>query len=337
MSTPSRSRSRIPDSLQAIFLTSNRGEEVNDAPPENFASRVFGTWFSKRVGTKIIEGPVKTISARVNEAAAESPQTFLDNLLKSRGYSTTVYETIKCAYYNKPTSLQLASYDLHLMTVAKSGNAEKLKCMLGAGLSPNPSNSFGESLLHMVCRRGWVDVLHYLVNEHHIDLQIADDHGRHPLHDCCWASEPNFQIAKVLLERDRHLFYMADVRGSLPLCYVPKTHWAAWVEFLDSVKDVFWPVDASGKTDLPPLALQAPNSRPLPAPKHACTPELAKMVACGRMKPYEAIFLQLEEQKGTNDSDTIGTDDDDDNDDFTDSDDDSYSSSFDSSDSSANF
>ena len=313
MSTP---RSRIPEALQAIFLTSNRGGEVDEVPPDKVANRSFRTWFSQRggKGTEEILPSTEELT-KVSEEALASPQVFLDSLLESRGYNTTAHQTIKSAYYNRPTRLQLASYDRHLIDVAKSGNTEKLKTMIGAGLSPNPSNSFGESLLHMVCRRGWADVLAYLVNELRVDLQIADDHGRHPLHDCCWAAEPNFQIAKVLLECDPHLFYMADLRGSLPLSYVPKIHWAAWVAFLDAVKDTFWPLEANGKTDPPPLVLQAPDSRPMPDPENDCSPELAKMVASGRMKPYEVILLQLEEQNGCCDDVDETTDDDSDFDD----------------------
>jgi hypothetical protein len=37
--------SRIPVSLQAVFLASNRGQEVNKPPPGNMASRVFSSVF----------------------------------------------------------------------------------------------------------------------------------------------------------------------------------------------------------------------------------------------------------------------------------------------------
>ena len=33
--------SRIPVALQGVFLASNRGNEMNDAPPDNVASKVF--------------------------------------------------------------------------------------------------------------------------------------------------------------------------------------------------------------------------------------------------------------------------------------------------------
>lgn len=94
---------------------------------------------------------------------------------------------------------------------------------------------------------------------------------------------------------------MADIRGSLPLSYVHKKHWAAWVQFLDEDKDVFWPTYADRETG-PPLVLLKPNSRPMPDPEHKCSLEMAKMVASGKMKAYDLKLLQLAEQKADSDS-----------------------------------
>ena len=134
---------------------------------------------------------------------------------------------------------------------------------------------------------------------------------------------------------------MADVRGSLPLSYVHKKHWAAWVQFLDAEKDRYWPKNANGMTQPPPLALEPSNSRPMLDPENACSLELAKMVASGRMKPYEVILLQLSEQKNNNNNnnnrssivDNATEADSDSEDDYTDSEDDYTDSSCDSLDS----
>ena len=37
----SRKQTRIPSTLQAVFLTSNRGKTVSQAPPDKVASKVF--------------------------------------------------------------------------------------------------------------------------------------------------------------------------------------------------------------------------------------------------------------------------------------------------------
>lgn len=50
MNTPPSSRqSRIPFTLQAVFLASNRGNEVHKPPPERVASKVFfRNWLFQR-------------------------------------------------------------------------------------------------------------------------------------------------------------------------------------------------------------------------------------------------------------------------------------------------
>jgi hypothetical protein len=94
---------------------------------------------------------------------------------------------------------------------------------------------------------------------------------------------------------------MADVRGSLPLSYVHKKHWVAWIQFLDEEKEVFWPRYADCTTG-PPLALLEPNSRPMPDPEHMCSLEMAKMIASGKMKAHELKLLHLAERKADCDS-----------------------------------
>ena len=180
-------KSRIPSALQAVFLTSNRGAEVNVVPPDRVAARMFRTWFSTNDGSKkeVQLAPLAASNVAVVSEPTVDPQHFFETMMMSRGYMVTSYPSIRSAYYNRPTLLQQASYDLFLVEVAKSGKTEKLKDMINAGLSTNPSNNFGESLLHMICRRGWAEVLTFLVHELHVDVQIADDHGRTPMHDAC--------------------------------------------------------------------------------------------------------------------------------------------------------
>lgn len=46
---PTRSRARIPSTLQAVFLAANRGNNVNKPPPEKVASKTFfRNWFFQR-------------------------------------------------------------------------------------------------------------------------------------------------------------------------------------------------------------------------------------------------------------------------------------------------
>jgi ankyrin repeat protein len=217
-------------------------------------------------------------------------------MIRSRGYSTRRFKTLQTAYYNKPTPLQQASYDVHLIEVVKAGDTEHFGSILKSGISPNPCNSYGESILHMICRRGDAPMLKVLLDNGCV-IQVADDYGRTPLHDACWAARPCFEVVELLLERDVRLFHMTDCRGAVPLSYVRKDHWSDWIQFLESKKDFYWKardLTIEGEQAAPPLTLQGANTRTLPDPRDSLTCELAAMVASGKMLPEEAEFLKYD-------------------------------------------
>jgi ankyrin repeat protein len=256
--------------------------------------------------------------------------------MKQRGYSTKRYSTLKTAYHNKPTALQKASYDLHLIGIIKASESEDLNEILKAGISPNPCNTYGESLVHMVCRRGDYKLLQVFI-QNGCDIQVADDYGRTPLHDACWAAEPAFDTVTMLLEQDSTLLQMTDCRGFLPLSYVRKDHWPAWVQYFDTKKDLYFPnllstvLEQSMHSTVSTVCEfvdQSPDTRPLQDPTHALPLDLANMVASGAIKPEEAMYLRNQrmakhESEGDDDSDDDDSDDDDDSEYDSDDDDNS--------------
>ena len=257
-----------------------------------------------------------------------SPQAYLDAMIRKRGYLTRRYKTLKTGYYNKPSELQKASYHIHLIGLARSEDAEGFQAVMQAGISPNPCNQHGESLIHTICRKGSHNLLKIML-ESGSSVQVSDDYGRTPLHDACWASKPSFEIVKMILQRDIRLLHMTDARDAVPLSYVHKEDWKAWIEFLDSCKDEFWPkrnVAVDGEEEDPPLALMEPNSRPVPDPPNALPPSMAAMVACGKMSPKEAALLQ-EESESEDDDDESSSDEEGDSDDESGSE---YDSEYDS-------
>ena len=249
---------------------------------------------------------------------------YFDSVLKSRGYSFNAYKALQSAYYNKPTELQKASYGPKLIEAIRSNNTAALQDFMEAGLSPNACNNYGESIVHMVCRLGRVDCLQVLMR-YGCDLQVADDYGRTPAHDACWAAEINFDLVDILLENDRRLMSLEDARGALPLTYLKDEQWTDWTKYIMSRKDRFWPdrdVVRLGVESDPPLTTEEPNSRPVPNPKETISPELAKMVADGRMSAIEASLIKEEGDLTTQDS--FSLDNEEDEDDFDSEDDSSY-------------
>lgn len=303
-----------------------------------------------------MQKPLKDRRPKTMTRTSLSPQAYFDAMLERRGYSTARHPALATAYHNRPTALQLASYDVYLIDLLhRADAAPKLARILAAGVSANPCNAHGESLAHRIGRLGRPDLLQVLL-DHGSDVSVADDCGRTPLHDCCWAAaataasanatidhpqnhepttsssittHPWFATAALLLQADPHLLHMADIRGCGPLSYVRRrADWPAWIRFLDSVKNVYWPprnntkiipsasttTAASSATTatvsssllslscttaaalfvVPPLVREAAHARPCHDPAHALTPALARMVVSGRIRPDEAVYLKYD-------------------------------------------
>jgi len=227
-------------------------------------------------------------------------------MLYARGYSTARHNTLQSAYFNNPTPLQKASFRSHLIALVHSGNAGALRAHLACGLSPNPANSFGESLVHKVCRVGRSRLLQVLLDNSHSQggvyedgdlVRVADENGRTPLHEACAAN--SLECFELLCEQDLRMLYMADRHNCLPLQFVPKSAWPEWIQFLEAKKDEYWPAGqrhkfggGAGQEEPPPLfTLQAPHSRPLKDPPNALPCDVATQVASGELKPEMAVIV----------------------------------------------
>jgi len=108
-----------------------------------------------------------------------------------------------------------------------------------AGTTMNACNRFGESLLHLACRKGSFGVVELMVGPScDCSLLVRDDYGRTVLHDACWTVNPPWDLIKLILKKAPVLWRVSDVRGHLALQYVPKTAWPQWWAFLSKNKDL---------------------------------------------------------------------------------------------------
>jgi len=216
-----------------------------------------------------------------------SPHAYLQKLLVSRGYSTKLYCSLAGGYYCRPTPLQFASYGNRIVNAVRTSNTKLFSALLSAGLSRNPCNKFGESILHMVCRRSNYDLLKVLLDSGST-VQVSDDFGRTPLHDACWTVKPCFKSVNMLMERDVRLLHIVDRRGSPPLEYVQKENWGEWIQFFEMKKEVFWPrrnVTEESEECPPQLVNVPPHSRPVPDPENCATLDDAAMFSNGKKEP----------------------------------------------------
>ena len=164
-------------------------------------------------------------------------------------------------FFTKPTEEQIAAYDAQKITAVRNGDIVTLRSLLEAGQNLSCCNKFGESLIHMACRRGHIDVVRFLLQDAKVSLTVRDDYGRTPFHDCCWRPSPSYDLMELLLrEGDPRLLLLKDVRGHTPFDY-SGAQWAGWNEFLESRKDLLLSrlaeVTPTSNSDEPPAAPSA--------------------------------------------------------------------------------
>ncbi|OEU09643.1 hypothetical protein FRACYDRAFT_164056, partial [Fragilariopsis cylindrus CCMP1102] len=127
-------------------------------------------------------------------------------------------------------------------------------------------NKFGESLMHLACRRGRTDMVQFLIEELNATdndtttnedtnngtslaattrararqvLSIRDDYNKTPFHDACWTTTPNFALIDLLLKYVPEQLLMKDVRNKTPFDYVQQRDYAAWLRFIWERKSLF--------------------------------------------------------------------------------------------------
>jgi hypothetical protein len=78
------------------------------------------------------------------------------------------------------------------------------------------------------------------------------------------------------------------------LSYVHKSQYGEWMQFVDTHKDVYWPIVANPSATISQSLLvhQPPHTRPILDPVNALSLELATMVANGRLEPHEATLIK---------------------------------------------
>jgi hypothetical protein len=250
-------RYRILHALQAVFLTSNRGGEVNEPPKEAFqvfrrsltfqrsSSQAKKSSFqsirrsnnnnNRLTGNRseskniICENSPCVTSDRSKEkppvakarrsSSNESPEQFLEILMNLRGYFTKQHESLRTAYFNRSSALQKASYHAFLVNIVEENDAKALLSIMECGISPNPCNNHRESLMQVACR----------LSKHEC-LKVMIESG-------AWSARLYFATVGALLKEYPSLLLMTDARGSPPLVYVRKDQWGVWLDFLYPNRD----------------------------------------------------------------------------------------------------
>ena len=131
-------------------------------------------------------------------------------------------------YFVKVTEM----YDQEVVNAIRSNDVDALKRLHSNGTNLQCGNRFGETLIHLACRRSHRDLISFLINEAGVSLHVRDDFGRTPMHDCCWRAEPDLELFDMLLDKAPELLMLSDKRGHTPLDYSRREHWDILVPFL---------------------------------------------------------------------------------------------------------
>lgn len=169
-----------------------------------------------------------------------SPQDYLVSILESKGVAVRISSSLAMeGFFADPTEEETNAYTHDVLTAIRTRDIEKLREFHESGRPLKCSNTFGESLLHLACRRGFVDVASFLVQDAGVTVQVRDDYGRTPLHDACWTCEPNFELLELIMTACPSLLFISDKRGNTPLEYTRPEQWQAYNEFLNERQDLF--------------------------------------------------------------------------------------------------
>lgn len=163
-----------------------------------------------------------------------SPNVFLLDLLEALyGSKFEVKPAFQLnKYFTEITEERMAAYDVAAVTATRTNNLADLKQLYTDGKRMDCCNRFGESLLHMACRRGFVDIGIFLLSDADLTVRITDDCGRNPFHDICWNPKIEVKLALEILTRDPTLLLIGDKRGHTPFDYARRQDWRTWRDIL---------------------------------------------------------------------------------------------------------
>ena len=164
------------------------------------------------------------------------PDTFVRRTVQAYlGYEPKILAGLSLpspGFFPPITNDDLAAYDTDLVSAVRENRMDEIRSYHEQGRKLSCCNRFGESLIHMACRRGYAEAVAYLLEEATVSVRIRDDCGRTPLHDACWHRDTQYEIVDTIIRTDPALLFVSDKRGHTPFAYARREHWSVWRQFL---------------------------------------------------------------------------------------------------------
>mmetsp|Transcript_7493 Transcript_7493/g.14175 ORF Transcript_7493/g.14175 Transcript_7493/m.14175 type:complete len:996 (+) Transcript_7493:202-3189(+) len=179
-----------------------------------------------------------------NSKPSGKPIDIIKEALASRGLPSEVKPCLEIDenfFYKYPPE-SLTGYSQEAVNAIRANDVNALRKLSDGGTNLQCANRFGESLIHLACRRSNRDVIAYLITDGGVSLRVRDDYGRTPVHDACWRAEVDLELIDMLLDKEPKLWMLSDKRGHTPLDYARREHWDALIPFLRERAEKFCPV-----------------------------------------------------------------------------------------------
>jgi Ankyrin repeats (3 copies) len=167
-------------------------------------------------------------SERVDQ---QTPDECLRVILQGVSASTFKSETWE-GYFTAITSERLSAYRLQVSQAIRADALWILKELHSQGMPLDGCNAHGESMIHLACRLGRLEIVKFLVHDANVSIRVCDDAGRTPLHDACWTNKPNFDLMHFVLDKSPELLFITDKRNFTAFGYIPSCCREEWCEFL---------------------------------------------------------------------------------------------------------
>jgi len=167
------------------------------------------------------------------------PTDYVKAAFRANGFCNFDQIVADCAgRVTAPTQAMIDAYNTEVLDAVRNNDLEKAKKLYKEGVFPhgcNACNRFGESILHIACRRGHLGMVKFLVEEVGLSITtIRDDYERTPLHDAFWTSNASYEVVDFLLSQPNvtELLLCRDKRGFTPMDYSRGEDRSKWLGFL---------------------------------------------------------------------------------------------------------
>jgi hypothetical protein len=169
-----------------------------------------------------------------NDLVTKKPMEFVKQLVDDCGDKSYILDSSVDDFFLKPCQEHLDAYQANTIAAIRNGDIDALREIKKSGQSLQGCNKFGESIVHLSCRRSNVAVPTYLISEGGVSLRVRDDYGRTPLHDAFWHKDPDIPLVELILNNEPQLLFISDKRGHTPLDYARKEHWETWNRYFET-------------------------------------------------------------------------------------------------------